>query len=68
MTQSEFNNRLVDILGGDGFFLRDGIWQEELFDMQAKLGDLICEAANSDSNVPLAKVFIKKCSKTFKTK
>lgn len=67
MTQSEFNNRLVDILGGDGFFLCDGIWQEELFDMQAKLSDLIVEAVNSRSNVPLAKVFVKKCNRTFYT-
>ena len=67
MTQSEFNNRLVDILGGDGFFLTDSIWQEELFDMQAKLSDLIVEAVNSRSNVPLAKVFVKKCGRTFYT-
>lgn len=67
MTQSEFNNRLVDILGGDDFFLTDGIWQEELFDMQAKLSDLIVEAVNSRSDVPLAKVFVKKCSETFFT-
>ena len=67
MTQSEFNNRLVDILGGDNFFCTDSIWQEELFDMQAKLSDLIVEAVNSQSNVPLAKVFVKKCNLTFYT-
>lgn len=67
MTQSEFNDRLVDILGGDGFFLTDSIWQEELFDMQAKLSDLIVEAVNSRSNVPLAKVFVNKCKTAFYT-
>ena len=67
MTQSEFNNRLVDILGGDKFFLCDGIWQEELFEIQDKLSALIVEAVNSRSNVPLAKVFVNKCKTAFYT-
>ena len=67
MKQSEFNTKLVEILGGDNFFLTDSIWQEELFEIQEKLSKLIVEAVNSGENVPLAKTFVRKCSNTFYT-
>ena len=65
ITQAEFNKRLVEILGNDEFFLTDMIWQERLFEIQSQLSNLIVETYNSGSNVPLAKMFVKKCKETF---
>lgn len=66
MTQGEFNNRLIDILGGDKFLLSDHIDQDDLFTMQDSLAALIVEAYNTKSNVPLAYSFVKRCPVTFK--
>lgn len=65
MTQTGFNSKLVDILGGDRFLLSDMIDQEELFTMQDALAKLIVEAYNS-GNVPAAKIWVKKCPISFK--
>jgi len=64
MTASEFNNKLVDILGGDEFLCTDMIWQEKLFEMQDALVKLIVEGYN-EGNVPLARTFVRKCPVSF---
>ena len=66
MTASEFNEKLVDILGGDNFFLTDSIDQEDLFRMQDDLANLIAEAYNtSRTRIPLVLTFARKCSRSF---
>ncbi len=62
MTQTQFITRLTKILGDD-FFLCDMIWQEDLFDKQEKLSELIMIAANE--GLPLAKTMVKHLPKTF---
>jgi len=66
MTASEFNEKLVDILGGDNFFLTDRIDQEDLFRMQDDLANLIAEAYNtSRTRIPLVLTFARKCPRSF---
>jgi hypothetical protein len=65
MTQAQFNDKLVDILGGDRFLLSDMIDQDDLFSMQDSLAQLIVEAYNN-GNVPAAKTWVRKCPVTFK--
>lgn len=64
ITNSKFTEAIAEILG-DNFFLCDIIDQQELFDMQKKLAELICNAANQ--NLPIAKSMVKKLKKTFQT-
>ena len=68
MTQSEFNKRLVSIIGNDRFLLTDSIDQEELFQMQDSINELLCEAFNSCGNIPLARMWVKNCPVTFQIK
>ncbi len=63
-TNTEFIGKLADALG-DKFFLCDMIWQEELFEMQGKIANLICEYANNGNR--LAKRMTVKLSQTFNT-
>lgn len=63
MTNSKFTQAIAKILG-DEFFLCDMIHQDELFEMQDRLAELICEGANQD--LPIAKSMVKQLPKTFK--
>ena len=63
MTNTKFTQAIAKILG-DEFFLSDMIHQDELFKMQDKLAELICEGANQD--LPIAKSMVKQLPKTFK--
>jgi hypothetical protein len=63
MNQSEFITKFCEILGDD-FFLSDMIFQEELFEKQDALAQLICKAANE--NLLIAKQMTKGFSNTFK--
>lgn len=63
MKNSEFITQLCEILKDD-FFLCDMIYQEELFEMQDQLANLICQAAND--GLPMAKQMIKNFPRTFK--
>tara|TARA_R110002124_G_scaffold3301_1_gene22492 strand:+ start:260 stop:469 length:210 start_codon:yes stop_codon:yes gene_type:complete len=58
----EFIDELCDILG-DNFFLCDRIDQDELFEMQDKLANLIARGANL--NLGLATYMAKKFPETF---
>lgn len=64
MTNKQFVEKVAEILG-DQFFLCDMIWQEELFEMQDKLGNLICDASNGGNQ--LAKYMVNKLPETFTT-
>ncbi len=64
MTQTKFIEQLCEIIGED-FFLCDMIWQEELFEKQDKLAQLICKGANS--NLAIAKKMVKKFPRVFQT-
>lgn len=63
-TNAEFIEKLADALG-DKFFLCDMLSQEELFEMQSKIADLICDYANNGNR--LARRMTLKLSKTFNT-
>ena len=58
----EFIDELCDILG-DNFFLCDTLDQDELFEMQDKLANLIARGANL--NLGLATYMAKKFPETF---
>ena len=58
----EFIDELCDILG-DNFFLCDTLDQDELFEMQDKLANLIAKGANL--NLGLATYMAKKFPETF---
>lgn len=58
----EFIDELCDILG-DNFFLCDRLDQDELFEMQNKLSNLITRGANL--NLGLATYMAKKFPETF---
>lgn len=58
----EFIDELCDVLG-DNFFLCDRIDQDELFEMQDKLANLIARGANL--NLGLATYMAKKFPETF---
>ena len=62
MKNSEFVTQLCKILGDD-FFLCDMIYQEELFEKQEKLAQLICKGAND--GLPMAKQMVKNFPQTF---
>lgn len=63
-TNAEFIEKLADALG-DKFFLCDMFSQDELFEMQGKIADLICDYANNGNR--LARRITLKLSKTFNT-
>lgn len=63
-TNTEFIGKLADALG-DKFFLCDMFCQDELFEMQGKIADLICDYANNGNR--LAKRMVLKLTKTFNT-
>lgn len=63
-TNTEFIGKLADALG-DKFFLCDMFSQDDLFEMQGKIADLICEYANNGNR--LAKRMTVKLSQTFNT-
>lgn len=46
MNNQKFAEALVKVLGGDNFFLTDRLDQEELFQIQDGLANLIAEVAN----------------------
>ena len=64
MTQTEFITRLTKILGDD-FFLCDMIDQDDLFDKQDKLSQLIVDGANE--GLSIARTMVKYLPKSFKT-
>ena len=64
ITNSKFTEAIAEILG-DNFFLCDMIDQQELFNIQKKLAELICNGANQ--NLTIAKSMVKKLTKTFQT-
>jgi len=61
----EFITEFIELLGGDEFFLCDRIDQDDLFEMQDRISQLICNSANDD--LGLAKFIIDLCPNTFKT-
>ena len=63
-TNTEFIGKLADALG-DKFFLCDMFLQDDLFEMQGKIADLICDYANNGNR--LAKRMTVKLSQTFNT-
>lgn len=63
-TNTEFIGKLADALG-DKFFLCDMFSQDELFEMQGNIADLICDYANNGNR--LAKRMTIKLSQTFNT-
>ena len=65
MTNKMFITELLEILGGDNFFLRDLIDQEELFTMQDSIALLIANSANK--GVPIAKNMVDLLPNSFQT-
>ena len=61
----EFITRFVEILGGDDFLLCDMIGQDELFEMQDGIANLIADNANE--GLGLAKHIASLCPTTFIT-
>jgi hypothetical protein len=61
----EFITRFVEILGGDNFLLCDRIDQDDLFEMQDGIANLIADNANE--GLGLAKHIVSLCPTTFKT-
>lgn len=62
MTNKQFVEQVASILGDD-FFLSDMIWQEELFEKQDKLANLIAKASNKGN--ALARYMVTKLPETF---
>ena len=60
----EFIDQLCELMG-EGFFLRDQYDQDDLFEMQDKIANLIAENANN--GLGLAKYMVNKFPSTFKT-
>ena len=61
----EFIDQLCELMGGDRFFLCDQYCQDDLFEMQDKIANLIAENANN--GLGLAKYMVDKFPSTFKT-
>ena len=61
----EFIDQLCELMGGDRFFLCDQYDQDDLFEMQDSIANLIAENANN--GVGLAKYMVNKFPSTFKT-
>ncbi len=61
----EFIDQLCELMGGDRFFLCDQYCQDDLFEMQDKIANLIVENAND--GLGLAKYMVNKFPSTFKT-
>mgnify|MGYP000644507945 len=61
----EFIDQLCELMGGDRFFLCDQYCQDDLFEMQDKIANLIVENANN--GLGLAKYMVNKFPSTFKT-
>ena len=61
----EFIDQLCELMGGDRFFLCDQYCQDDLFEMQDKIANLIAENAND--GLGLAKYMVDKFPSTFKT-
>ena len=62
ITTEQLLHRMGEILGDD-FFLSDMLDQDELFEMQEQLVELIADACNSGCRP--ARTFLKTCPKTF---
>ena len=60
----EFIDQLCELMG-EGFFLRDQYCQDDLFEMQDNIANLIAENANN--GLGLAKYMVNKFPSTFKT-
>jgi hypothetical protein len=65
MTNKLFITKLTEALGGDNFFLCDLIDQDDLFEMQDKLANLIVTAANA--GIPSAKIMVELLPNSFQT-
>ena len=61
----EFIDQLCELMGGDRFFLCDQYCQDDLFEMQDNIANLIVENANN--GLGLAKYMVNKFPSTFKT-
>jgi|TARA_B110000263_G_scaffold233614_1_gene230587 hypothetical protein len=61
----EFIDQLCELMGGDRFFLCDQYCQDDLFEMQDNIANLIAENANN--GLGLAKYMVNKFPSTFKT-
>ena len=61
----EFITKFVEILGGDNFLLCDRIDQDDLFEMQDGIANLIADNANE--GLGLAKHIASLCPTTFQT-
>ena len=61
----EFIDQLCELMGGDKFFLCDQYCQDDLFEMQDNIANLIAENANN--GLGLAKYMVNKFPSTFKT-
>ena len=61
----EFIDKLCELMGGDRFFLCDQYCQDDLFEMQDNIANLIAENANN--GLGLAKYMVNKFPSTFKT-
>jgi hypothetical protein len=61
----EFIDQLCELMGGDRFFLCDQYDQDDLFEMQDNIANLIAENAND--GLGLAKYMVNKFPSTFKT-
>lgn len=61
----EFIDQLCELMGGDRFFLCDQYCQDDLFEMQDNIANLIAENANN--GLGLAKYMVDKFPSTFKT-
>jgi hypothetical protein len=60
-----FIDELCELMGGDRFFLCDQYCQDDLFEMQDKIANLI--ANNANEGLGLAKFMVGKFPSTFKT-
>jgi len=61
----KFIDQLCELMGGDRFFLCDQYCQDDLFEMQDNIANLIAENAND--GLGLAKYMVNKFPSTFKT-
>ena len=61
----QFIDELCELMGGDKFFLCDQYCQDDLFEMQDKIANLIADNAND--GLGLAKYMVGKFPSTFKT-
>lgn len=60
-----FLTELAEALNNDNFFLSDSYCQEQLFEMQDKIANLVCKHANNGSTA--AQKFSQQFPRTFKT-